>query len=312
MDRDNALEGAQEEARGLSGLPPTGEYRIIGRIAEGKGTFLYRGEHRRSHYSVVIKTLKPSQRRSRVARRHMANEARVLREISHPCVVRLLSFRGRGRYPYLVLEYVNGHNVKGWNIRRDKTDVVTPVKVMQRLAEGLLAVHRAGFIHLDIKPENMIAAESGDVRIIDFALARRREWHLADLIPIRFRVQGTRSYMSPEQIRGRRLDHRSDIYSFGCALYEIVSGKPPFSGVEEARVLHQHLRARPRSLRHVLLDIDPELDGLIQTMLEKDPHDRPQSMEHVVSVLAGIKSLRAPEEADAETDQDDEQSDEDT
>jgi len=203
---------------------------------------------------------------------------------------------------------INGPNVKGWNIRRDKADLVTPVKVMQRLAEGLLAVHRAGFIHLDIKPENMIATESGDVRLIDFALARRREWDLADLIPFRFRVQGTRSYMSPEQIRGRRLDHRSDIYSFGCALYEIVSGKPPFSGVEEARVLQQHLRARPRSLRHVLLDIDPELDGLIQAMLEKDPHDRPQSMEHVVAVLAGIESLRAPEEAD----EDDEETDEST
>ena len=118
MDPEGTLESAQEEARGTGFVPPTGEYRIIGMIAEGKGTFLYRGEHRRSHYSVVIKTLKPSQRRSRTARRHMANEARVLREISHPCVVRLLSYQGGGRYPYLVLELINGPNVKGWNIRR--------------------------------------------------------------------------------------------------------------------------------------------------------------------------------------------------
>lgn len=302
MDPDGSPERVQEEARGAGNLPQIGEYRIIGRIAEGRATFLYRAEHRRSHYSVVIKTVKPSHRRSRVVRRHMANEARALREIGHPCVVRLWGYHKGGRYPYLVLEYINGHNLKGWNVRRDRQDFVTPVKVMQRLAEGLAAVHEAGFIHLDIKPENMIATESGDVRLIDFALARRREWGLGDLLPFRLRVQGTRSYMSPEQIRGRRLDHRSDIYSFGCTLYEIVSGKPPFSGVEEHTVLQQHLAAPPRSLRHVLLEIDPQLDNLILMMLEKDPHDRPQSMDYVVSVLAGIKSLRMTGQADVEDD----------
>lgn len=305
MDADGVSERLPDGPRVSSNLPDTGEYRIIGRIAEGGATFLYRAEHRRSHYSAVIKTVKSSHRRNRAVRRHMANEARVLREISHPGVVRLLAYHGGGRYPYLVLEYVNGHNVKGWNVRRDREDFVTPVKVMQRLAHGLAAVHRAGFIHLDIKPENMIATESGDVRLIDFALARSLRPRLSDLLPIRWRVQGTRSYMSPEQIRGRRLGQASDIYSFGCALYEIVSGKPPFSGLEEHMVLQQHLGARPRSLRHVLIDIDLQLDELILQMLEKNPEDRPRSMEDVVSVLQHVQSLRTTDEPDDEDEQDD-------
>ena len=275
-------------------LPATGEYHIVSRIAEGSATLLFRAEHRRSHYEAVIKITKASHAKDRATIGEMANEQRVLRHINHPHVIKVYSFHRRAHFPFLVLEFINGTNLKSWNVRRDKEDFETPLAVMAGIAEGLAAVHNASFVHCDIKPQNMLITESGDVRLIDFALARPMRKSMFDLLLYRRRVRGTRSYMSPEQIRGHRLDHRSDIYSFGATLYEVITGKPPFTSNDEELLLREHLLSRPRRIANIILDVNPELDDLVMQALEKDPEKRPESMQCIATVLRELESIKVP------------------
>ena len=278
-------------------LADTGEYRIRAKIAEGKGTILFRGEHRRSHYPVVVKMVRRSHLSHRPTIVQMATEERILKQIVHPYIIRLHAYHRRAPYPFLVVEYVNGQNLKQWVVSRNRDDFETPVKVMTRMAEALAAVHRHGFIHRDVKPDNMLVTEAADVRLIDFALCRPVRRTFRDLFRPRHQVQGTRSYMSPEQIRGERLDERSDIYSFGCALYEVISGRPPFTSVDNNLLLKKHLTERPRTLSNQILDMNLTLESLTMEMLEKRPDDRPQSMEYVAAVLKDLKSIKADAQA---------------
>ena len=135
---------------------------------------------------------------------------------------------------------------------------------------------RKGWIHRDIKPDNFLVKPSGDVKLIDFALAVRRKGGLARLFAGKTKIQGTRSYMSPEQIRGQPLDERADIYSFGCMVYELLGGKPPYTGTSTNELLNKHLRSPIPPLQASNRNVTDDFAQLGAAMLAKKPEDRPR------------------------------------
>ena len=268
-----------------------GPFTIIGKIAEGRGTLLFRAQHDRIGYEAVVKIVKPSHAHNRATLSEMKNEAKVLRHLHHPNIIRLYKFEKNAQFPFLILEYISGMNLKQWLIRRERDDDQEPIRILAGLAEGLAGIHESGYVHRDIKSENMLVAASGEVRLIDFALATRATWKLWEWLRPGRRLQGTKTYMSPEQCMGRSLDHRSDIYSFGVTMYEVITGKPPFYSDDEQALLQDHVSTLPKRLSASVPRVREELDALLLRMLAKRPEDRPASMDEVVRTLRSLPSV---------------------
>jgi serine/threonine protein kinase len=152
-------------------------------------------------------------------------------------------------------------------------------------------VHEQGWVHRDIKPDNFLISPEDDVKLIDFALAEKKKTGLAKLFG-RSKVQGTRSYMSPEQIRGQALDHRADIYSFGCTIFEALAGRPPFTGTSTDDLLNKHLRNQPPSLEASNRNVSTEFSNLIKRMLAKEREERPQSLTEFLRDMMSVRVLK--------------------
>jgi len=199
--------------------------------------------------------------------------------VIHDRIIRIYEFGMDRGSPYLAMEWFAGLNMKKRLLQGiDKIAHLLP-KIIDQAAEGLGYLNRLGWVHRDVKPDNFLVADDGQVKLIDLALAQRCRRGLAKLISRRTKVQGTRSYMAPEQIRGRAFDQRADVYSFGCTIYELVSGKPPYTGTNAHELLTKHLKAVAPSLEGVDENITPEFAQLVRRTLAKNPADRPESVE---------------------------------
>ena len=154
------------------------------------------------------------------------------------------------------------------------------------LCEAALALeymHKQGWIHRDIKPDNYLVNEENEVRLIDFTFARKIKKGISKLFGNKAPVQGTYSYMSPEQIRGKEVDERADIYSFGCMVYELMSGKLPFTATNSTELLNKHLKASPQPIGMLQKNIQPDFANLVHRMLAKDPERSPRFAEGILS-----------------------------
>ena len=165
--------------------------------------------------------------------------------------------------------------------------------IITSAALGLQYLHEQGWVHRDIKPDNFLVTEDGHVKLIDFALAQRIKTGLSRLFAGRTKVQGTRSYMAPEQIRGKALDARTDIYSFGCLLYELLSGRLPFTGISPEDLLRKHLTAAVPALMSANKNVTPDFNDLVAQMMAKDPAQRPRSMDDFLRHFQSIRVFRS-------------------
>jgi eukaryotic-like serine/threonine-protein kinase len=149
-------------------------------------------------------------------------------------------------------------------------------------------------VHRDIKPDNFLITDDLQMKLIDFALSRRQKKGIFRMIAPRTKVQGTRSYMAPEQIRGEPPDVRADIYGFGCMVHEMACGKPPFTGVSSNDLLNKHLRATPPALEALNQNVTPEFAQLVRKMMAKEPKARPQSMADFMSDFRALRPFKVP------------------
>jgi len=159
-------------------------------------------------------------------------------------------------------------------------------KIMIEVADAIGYVHGMGIVHRDVKPENILLNSAGDPKLIDFALASRYDF--VSKMFVRRRVQGTGSYMSPEQILNKTVDNRADIYSYGATLFEMVVGHPPFTGLSEPEILRRHLYDRLRPIKQFRENVTPAFDSLVQRMLAKSRSDRPKDMKEIADTLREI------------------------
>jgi serine/threonine protein kinase len=238
----------------------------------------------------VLKVLRDDYRRSREELALLKHEFTVGRELDHPKVIRIHEFDIVRGIPFLALDFFESVNLKQW-LRLPESDRTMLASMIEQSAEALVHMHQRGWVHRDVKPDNLLVNAAGEVKLIDFAIAQRIRRGLSRWLPGRGKVQGTRSYMSPEQIRNEPLDPRSDVYSFGCVVYELVSGKPPFTGGSADELLQRHLSAPVPSILAADATVSEELAGLVARCMAKPREDRPESME---AFLDSFRSLRLP------------------
>jgi len=260
-------------------------YHIVGTLWVGHSTIVYRATAPGGEL-VAVKMLQPDAASSRRQRRAMDREARVHLRLRHPHIVRAIEYIPDAPMPALVMEYVAGDNVKS-TLQRDPAFIRQHAKpIVLQACRALEHVHAQGLVHRDIKPENLLVAKDGTTKLIDFALAQPvgRARSL-----FRRQVAGTRVYIAPETIRREPPDFRTDIYSLGVTLYEMLTGRAPFVSVDEDELLRKHLTEPPPPMRPFEPDVSAEMEALVAAMLSKRRAARPANMAEVRGRLEAVR-----------------------
>ncbi len=265
-----------------------GRYRILDLVGVGGMGMVYRAADEQLGMNVAVKVLRPDLALGGQWSGRFKQELVLARQVSHPSVVRIHDIGGDGEVVFLTMDFVPGRSLR--EVLADETRLPPDkaVEIARQLALGLEAAHRAGVVHRDLKPGNVLIHEtesSGDgvrAAISDFGVARS----LAGLgMTVPGAVVGTLGYLSPEQARGEAVDGRSDLYALGILLYEMLTGELPYAAATEAEMLAQRLTGSPRNLRWPGVTVPPRLRELVQRLLARDPARRPQSAAEVVREL---------------------------
>jgi eukaryotic-like serine/threonine-protein kinase len=271
-----------------------GSYRLVNLIRAGKTCEVWDVANDAKFERRAMKLLTGDAARNREEVAFLKHEYTVAHTFDHPHVIKIYRFgRDRDSY-YLLMELFPSPNLKQLIVQG--VDELAPIagECIRQAAEGLAYLHSHGWVHRDVKPDNFLVNSSGDVKLIDFALATRRKTGLARLLAGKSKIQGTRSYMSPEQIRGQPLDERADIYSFGCMVFELLGGKPPFTGTTTNELLNKHLRSPIPPVQAANRNVTDNFANMLRSMLAKKPEDRPQSMREVLNELAVTPVFKIP------------------
>lgn len=272
-----------------------GPYRLTRLIRMGSSCQVWEAIEATSQERFALKVLRPDQRDNRVEVAALKHEYEVASEFSHKNLIKILKFTIEGDSPFLVLELFSELNMKQALRRGPESLAFMLDRILEQSVEALYYLHSKNYVHCDVKPDNFLVSRDGEVKLIDFTISQKMVTGFGKLF--RFRPknsQGTRSYMSPEQILRKNLDGKSDIYSLGCVMYELVVGKPPFTGESPNDLLNKHLSAPIPSPLVANDNVTSEFANLIRQMMAKKPEARPDSMWDVLKLIRGIKIFKKP------------------
>lgn len=279
--------GLATEARFLPGMLLAGRYRIIAPLGKGGMGEVYRAHDLVLGQEVALKFLPETAAKNEEILGRFRNEVRTARQVSHPCVCRVYDVGEAEGLTFLSMEYVDGEDLASLVRRIGRLPPDKALEIARQVAAGLAAAHQKGVLHRDLKPANIMLDGQGHALVTDFGLAA-----LADQIPGADVRSGTPAYMAPEQLVGREVTFRSDLYSLGLVLYEIFTGKQAFKGETLAEI--ERTRETPPSNPSVWVkDLDPAVERVIMRCLETDPADRPASALSVAAALPGGDPLAA-------------------
>ena len=271
-----------------------GEFLLLRRLGSGGMSDVYLAEQTSLGRPVAVKILKPAALAAAgdVSLQRFEQEARAAGGLNHPHIVQILTTGRERDVSYIVQEYVAGLNLAQWIRKHGSPDLHTGLEWMQQIAGALHAAASAGIVHRDVKPENIMITHGGIAKITDFGLARlaRSAGGKTNLTQAGTTL-GTPLYMSPEQIQGEPLDHRSDQYSLGVTCYQMFAGQAPFSGRNAMAVAVQHLQELPLPLASHRRDLPTELCRLIHRMLEKDAGRRFQDPGEMAAALKQLERM---------------------
>lgn len=258
-------------------------YEVLGLVGQGGTGVVLRARDTKLQRVVAIKVLNASLATSREARRRFVREARAAAAVRDPHVIDIYAVCDEGPVPYMVMEYVDGCTLEALIRERGPLDVSEVLRIGIQVATGLAAAHKQGLIHRDIKPANTLL-ENGvqRVKLTDFGLARAADD--ASLTQSGF-IAGTPAYMSPEQINGDPIDHRSDQFSLGSMLYEMTTGRAPFRAPNTAALLRRIVDEAPEPIHEINPEVPDSLNRLIERLHAKNPADRPASATEIAESL---------------------------
>ncbi len=275
-------------------MPPTiPGLKVIEKIAEGGSGLIYKILDERNNETRALKVLKEEAAQDTSMVKAFKAEGSLLMELDHEGLIKVYDLGEAYGQPYMVMEFFPGRNLKRMLQQKNSLLKDLAIEIGQKTGAVLLELHLNGIVHKDVKPENILFTDSGRLKLIDLSIAQRKGGFWSTLF--KKPVQGTPTYMAPEQIRNDKLDHRADIYALGATLYELVAGSPPFIGKSQDEILQKHLRERPTPLKDVAPTVPAEFAKLVMSMLEKAPEKRIQDMNLVLFELNKItRNVRLP------------------
>lgn len=270
-----------------------GRYRIVEELGKGAMGVVYKAHDPQIDRMIALKVLRSDRVTSEAFVARFLKEARAIGRLSHPHIVTIYDAGEDQGTIYIAMEYLEGVPLNEV-IRNDRPDAARGIDLARRIALTLDYAHRQGIVHRDIKPSNILITAEGQVKLTDFGIARIEE-AAAGQETQAGEILGTPLYMSPEQVMGQSVDGRSDLFSLGVILYEMVVGRRPFSGDSIAAIFHAITRGTPEAPEQVDPFLPKSLSGLILKSLAKDPADRFQTGEQMAAALAeALAALKAP------------------
>ena len=250
-------------------------YRIEARIGSGGMAEVYRGVDPVLNRTVAIKVLLPQFARDASFVERFRREAQAAARLNHPNIVSVYDTGADGDTQYIVMEFIEGRTLAEALDAGRRPTPVQSAEIAQKICSALSAAHAQGVIHRDIKPGNIMVTREGTVKVMDFGIARITSG--VDTAPQTSAVLGTASYLSPEQAQGGPLDARTDIYSLGTVLYEMLAGRPPFMGESPVAVAYKQVNEAPIPPSQINADVPPRLDAVVMRSLSKNPANRYQT-----------------------------------
>ena len=275
----------------LSGAPELpARYENLGELGHGGMGIVYKARDRETGEVLAIKTLKPEIASDTQILERFKNELLLAHKITHRNVARLYEFHREGRAVYLSMEFVEGESLRALIERSGRLPVPRIIELASQLASGLGEAHRQSIAHRDLKPENIMLSAEGELKVMDFGISRSCQGNATATGAI----LGTPAYMAPEQAEGKPVDHRTDIYAFGLILYEMFTGRIPFTGETPLTVALKQIRELPAPPSTIAPDVPMHIERAILKCLEKDPANRFQSVDDLVRALDGEAPHQVP------------------
>ncbi len=258
-------------------------YRIVASLGRGAFSEIYHATDAQGR-PVVLKCPNPNLLGDPALWERFRRETAIAARLQHPNIQRALEVAGERSRPYLVLEYVEGRSFREYLRERGALPAADAVGFAAQIARGLAHAHEQHVFHRDLKPENVLITPAGELKLVDFGVAfmegaKRLTWSwLSSTV-------GTPDYMAPEQIQGKRGDARSDIYSLGVVLFEMLAGRVPWSGDNPLSVMSQQLNTSPPLLHTLNAEVPPPVEAIVRRALRKDPRERYQEMRAMLHDL---------------------------
>jgi serine/threonine-protein kinase len=292
------IEGSGPDA--LIGTIMFDSYKLVRVLGHGGMAVVYLGRNQLTEQEVAIKMLPPELAAYAEVKTRFLEEARTLAKLEHPNIVHLINFAEDSGRLCLVMQYAEGETFEALIDRVERVDPVEAVRIAMQTLDGLAHAHANNVVHRDIKPSNIIVRSDGSVKVTDFGIAKiTRDNKLTQT----GQTMGTVRYMAPEQVRGKDIDHRTDIYALGISCYEALTGEPPFDGESQFEVMQMHLATDPVPPREAGAPISEELERVLLKAMAKPQEDRYQTAKEFRAALAatpeGKKAARATRNLEA-------------
>ena len=270
-----------------------GGYKLVNCMHSGQTSQVWEVVEAASARHFTMKILLPEKVDDSDARKQIKHEAYVGKQLAHPNIIKIVAVGTEHKAPYYVMEYFPAGSLKIRLIRKQFDFIRERIhSILKQAAIGLAYMNASGWVHRDVKPDNMLVNSAGELRLIDFALALKIEkvgGFLSRLFRRKPIVQGTYSYMSPEQIRGEPLDSRADIYSYAAAAFELTTQRPPFRGSTMSELLQKQISEKAPSPQLFNADLTDEFSNLVVKCLSKKREGRPETFHEVLKALNALR-----------------------
>lgn len=267
-------------------------YRLRTLLQTGQTSQVFEVVELKSNRHFAMKILLPEAAEKATERRGLFNEAEVGEHLTHANVIRIVKVNRSKTTPHFIMEFFPSGSLR-LRLQAKDFDFIKQHSrnIFKGTATGLAYMNATGYVHRDVKPDNILVNSIGDTKIIDFAITKKTPTGIAKWFHRRSKPQGTPSFMSPEQIRDEILDGRADIYSYGCTLYELTTGRPPFRGTSMSDLLGRHFTEKPAPPSAYNPDLTDEFSALVLKMLAKKKTDRPANFHEVLIELRKVKQI---------------------
>ena len=260
-------------SRGARRVPQVlaGRYEVAQRVGVGGMADVYLAQDTKMGRQVALKILHPQYAGDESFVERFRREALSAAKLQHPNIVQIYDSGQQGDFNFIVMEYVEGRSLKDYLTEEGPLEIAEANRIAREVLTALAYAHRSGLVHRDIKPGNILMSDDGKVQVTDFGIARAEAGSTMTQTGM---ILGTAYYLSPEQAQGLQLDGRSDIYSLGVVVYEMLTGRRPFEGDSPVSIAYKHVREMPRPPSHHRADVPQPLEAIVMTAMAKRPEDR--------------------------------------